>query len=648
MDGVIVDGAVSTLIYTLVEHNPGLCVITSRKHIDGLNRYEGMTCKTLELGNLSDGESEKLLRKFGVKADSQSFRLIFEKYKGHALTLCLLGAYVRDNLDGRLDDTRFDLYAQDRVTGNTANDIMRYYDSVYKDKAPLKILRLLSVFDRAVTYSELCALLENEPIMDLTDDLPDPRGLEWGAVLRSLKNAQLVMEYRIDSNICLDVHPMIREYYAAQLRNSYHASFLKINEYLAEFYFSRAEECTEEYKKADNYFRAVIHGCNAEKYAWSYEKIYLPKIKKYEIAHDARVLGGYGTNLDAVSGFFIRRWDCLKDGIELGMASDLYAEVSFALMCMGEIHAAIRPLEKAIETEKKLGDLKKLATYYGNLSELYLLEGRARKSRQIAYTGVQTAKLCNNIGRHNWAQMTKYANVLSQCGKPKWALAVFSNAEELQREHDESAQCLYGILAYKMHDIMLTDMEDSLLLWRLGLDENVKINAEEIVGVSNSIESAIKHDLKSKNNLHLGAVLLSQVRMDMIKYCMGEDVALKDIEKKTLKAIRLLYRGERKEYIVYAFAVAARFYDLYGKKEKADKYLGEAKAMSLHCGFKTLCVDIDIEATIQMIRHGDSAEAKELYERIQGYGVLNEYKKRNKILLKLADILKTEWEDKTQ
>ena len=65
-DSIIMDDIVRMIICSLAEYNPGLCVITTRKHITELDKYEGITCKTYFLKNLDYDSSTALLKKMGT------------------------------------------------------------------------------------------------------------------------------------------------------------------------------------------------------------------------------------------------------------------------------------------------------------------------------------------------------------------------------------------------------------------------------------------------------------------------------------------------------------------------------------------------------------------------------------------------------
>ena len=371
-----------------------------------------------------------------------------------------------------------------------------------------------------------------------------------------------------------------------------------------------------------------------------YQKIYLPFIKHYEIAHDARIHGGYGTNLDVISGFFKEKWNKLYDVESDEIKADLFAEAAFALMCLGENEKAIIPLKKAIEIEHGLKDYKKLATYYGNLSEMYLLSGNIKDALGISVCSIGIAELCDEIGRHNWAQMTKCANVLNQMGRSEESQLLFKKAELLQKKYDKNAPNLYGILAYKSYDVMLSYLEDILINKRLGLSSETVVKFD-IFELEENINNAIKHDQNSRNSLHLGAVYISLARLGLIQHLLSGKGTFNQIGKVMSAATQYTNRGGRKEFIIYALLTCGKYYAIFSKEAKAEAILKEAKNLAIQYNFVLANIDIDIELVMLKIQYGKYEEAQFIYDDINRYGFISTYGKRLGAINTISNILKS-------
>lgn len=623
-NGIILDNAVSSFLMTIAEYNKGLCIITTRRHIADLESFPN--CQLLLLNNLNEESSKKLMVNSGISGDEISFSCVFNKYHGHPLTLSLLCGYVRDYLGGNLDQfVSFDIFKQDKYENGHASDIMKYYDSILDEDTQVALLRLLSLFDRPVRYQEIEKLILSK--YSFAIHLPSFRSIEWIQLIRSLKNSQLLTEIRTNNEIQLDVHPMIRDHYYEQLVNSYPEEFIRGNDILYHHFLETAINVKSEKEKITLLLRAISFGCRANHHVSVYNEIYLPYIKKDILAHDARSLGGYGTSVDSIACFFKEKWNSLYE-FEDKMKADIFSEASFALMCIGEIETAVVPLKLAIDIELKLLHFEEVATYYGNLSELYLLSGKIEEAKIVSEKGLSYANICDRIGRHNWAQMTKHANVLCHLGEYKAALKEFKDAELLQREYDLSAPTLYGILAYKMFDVSLSVAENNTLVEQLlNVPKKIGFSTQEL---EKEIRKAISHDKKTKNYLHLGAVYTALGRLLVVDSYYNnnntKDEALKAIDY----AIKYTLRGGRKEYILYAELAEAFAFSYY--KIETDKSLiariKDIKTEAKHYDFRLVFIDASLLLIYIYITSDMIENAYKEYTAICQFESVSAYKKR--------------------
>jgi hypothetical protein len=98
--GELKDSGLSALVRGLAASNRGLCVVTTRYSIPDLRAYMGGTVREEVLKRLSNKAGVELLRRLGVKGTQAEFETLVEDVRGHALTLNLLGTYLRDAYAG--------------------------------------------------------------------------------------------------------------------------------------------------------------------------------------------------------------------------------------------------------------------------------------------------------------------------------------------------------------------------------------------------------------------------------------------------------------------------------------------------------------------------------------------------------------------
>jgi hypothetical protein len=107
--GELKDQGIAALLKALATNSRGLCVVTTRYSIPDLRGYVGKTVAEKKLERLSTEAGVALLQSFGLTGSTgktnpspdggrlwNEFEKLVEDVKGHALTLNLLGSYLRD------------------------------------------------------------------------------------------------------------------------------------------------------------------------------------------------------------------------------------------------------------------------------------------------------------------------------------------------------------------------------------------------------------------------------------------------------------------------------------------------------------------------------------------------------------------------
>ena len=176
--GQLKDTGLAALLKGLAVDGDGLCVVTTRYSLPNLQVFWQTTAPEVKLLRLSSAAGLHLLKTLGVNGTAKECETLVEDVKGHALTLNLLGTFLRDAHSG--DIRRRDLVRLEEADveehGGHAFRVMEAYERAFenegdKGKRTLAILRLLGLFDRPVSAGCLEALLEKPAIPDLTDPL---------------------------------------------------------------------------------------------------------------------------------------------------------------------------------------------------------------------------------------------------------------------------------------------------------------------------------------------------------------------------------------------------------------------------------------------------------------------------------------------
>src|SRR6185295_1448572 len=216
----------------------GLCVVTTRYALRDLRTFIGKTVHEEKLTRLSTDAGVTLLQSLGVQgslrktipsADRRTpwneYEKLVEDVKGHALTLNLLGTYLRDAHAG--DIRRRDLIkleeADAEEQGGHAFRVMDAYVKSFASsgKAPedqekgrraLALLQLLGLFDRPAMADLLKVLWQGEAIAGLTEPLIGLSEAQRNLSLKRLEDAKLLTVKREKGSgelVSIDAHPLL-------------------------------------------------------------------------------------------------------------------------------------------------------------------------------------------------------------------------------------------------------------------------------------------------------------------------------------------------------------------------------------------------------------------------------------------------------
>jgi hypothetical protein len=185
-------------------------LVTSRFPLVDLEDWTNRGYRDTRLDDLSPEAAVAVLRGWGVVGDEAALRDAGAQVGYHALSVAVIGSYLRSFAHGRIEDVAsFEL---DAVTGEDpkAAKLARVLAS-YAERLPpeeRELLARLSVFPRGVTLELLGTLVNagGEVVGLLVK--AKPRLL---MLLKSLKARGLVFEYRGETSVTWTAHPFLRE-----------------------------------------------------------------------------------------------------------------------------------------------------------------------------------------------------------------------------------------------------------------------------------------------------------------------------------------------------------------------------------------------------------------------------------------------------
>jgi serine/threonine protein kinase/tetratricopeptide (TPR) repeat protein len=199
--------------------------------------------------------------------------------------------------------------AHDVRQGIHARKAMESYQTWFGEGPELSVLCMLGLFDRPADQRAFGALLSPPAIRGLTESLTDLNPTEWRTILARLRRARLLAGEDPHNPGYLDTHPLVREYFGAQLRGQRTDAWKECNRRLYNHYRTLAPQLPDSFREMEPLFLAVTCGCNAGLFREALHQVYIPRIQRGSAGFATNVLGARGALLSVLAHFFEHgRW----------------------------------------------------------------------------------------------------------------------------------------------------------------------------------------------------------------------------------------------------------------------------------------------------------------------------------------------------
>ncbi len=478
--GELKDPALATLLKGLARSNSGLCIVTTRERVADLSPFRDTTVPEWQLHHLSIPAGVELLKTLGVRGTSAEFQQLVERVKGHALTLNLLGRYLAKAHGGDIrksDQVKFekaDAATQGGYAFKTIGAYERWLSEGGEDGArQLAVLRLLGLFDRPADVGCMAALRGKPVIADLTEPLVGLDEEDWNLTLSSLSDCGLVSLQIDQSEIgnrqsTIDAHPLIREYFAKQLREkkpeSWRGAHRRLYEHLCETTKEGDEPTLEDLQPL---YQAVAHGCLAGLQENARAKVYVARILLRGEYYSMKKLGALGSDLGAIASFFETPWSRVSPALTEANQAWMLNEAATRLRAQGRLADAVEPMRAGLEMRIKQEVWSSAARIASNLSELKLMLGEIVQAIANAEKSVSYADRSDDVFMREVTR-TVHADALQQAGHRTEAEAAFCDAEEMGAQRQPDYPLLYSLRGFRYCDLLLASPERTA--WQTILD----------------------------------------------------------------------------------------------------------------------------------------------------------------------------------
>lgn len=510
--GGLTEGSIEALLCGLATRNRGLCVVTTRVPVAVLERFGPTLAPRLDLDRLSETAGSELLRRLleptggkPVVSTQEERRAISSEVGGHSLTLQLLGAYIYHALGDIRRWREINFVEANSEPGGHAFRVMDAYVAWLSaaglhGQQQLAALRLLGFFDRPADPGSIAALRASPTIPGVTEALDGLDADGWLALIVSLERLGLVTRrdyvvvsvqgydkaaarqagengpagapkqhhpHDYGSNaLVLDAHPLLREYFARELRRTHQAGWREGHRRLYDHLCRSVPHWPEGIEGLQPLYQAVVHGCAAGRTADACNNVYRARILRGTRFYSKRQLGAISADLTTISCFFERLWD--KPSLELDEAAQAWVlgEAASCLRAAGRLHDALGPLRAGLEKVVQQENWKNAAIAAGNLSELKLTLGQIGAAAEDAAKSVDYADLSGDDDQR-MVKRTVLANARHQAGDLEGARNLFEEAEVMQGWLNPTEPRLYSLRGYRYCDLLLRPAEREA--WRAAL-----------------------------------------------------------------------------------------------------------------------------------------------------------------------------------
>jgi tetratricopeptide (TPR) repeat protein len=439
MAGHIKDVGLVALVKGLASNNRGLCVITTRDKFIDLRAYSQTTASEVMLQRLSSEAGEELLRKLGVKGATDEFKTLVEKVEGHALTLTLLGSFLRRAHKGDIRQyAQLDFEkANEKIMGGHAFRTINAYEEWLlsggdEGARQVVILRLMGLFDRPADAGCLYAL-RSQTISDLTEPIVGLPDDEWEFSLTGLAEMRLLTVNRDAAGalLSLDAHPLLREYFATTLSKHHLAAWRSAHRRLFEHLCTTTKDKPQpRLEDLQPLYQAVAHGCHAGMFEEA-RLVYRDRISRGMEGYSTFNLGAIGSDLSAIACFFEKPWNHVARELSETGKAWLLNEAAFTLRALGRLTESLEPLKSSLDLALELKRWDNAARANANLSEVEVLLGDLGSAIADGKRSVTLAERAVEINQDIFTvivSMSVHADAVHQTGRREQAQSLFRKA----------------------------------------------------------------------------------------------------------------------------------------------------------------------------------------------------------------------------
>ncbi|MBF0583246.1 MAG: TIR domain-containing protein [Magnetococcales bacterium] len=587
--GRVRDPAMAAFLNKLAWQNNGLCLITTRVQVQDLvDKTAGVW--QIALDHLSVQAGAELLASHGLTGSRAELEQAAGEYGGHALALNLLGSYLAAVHGGDIRRRdRIKALSKARSGGEHAKKVMASYELWLQEKPELALLYLLGLFDRPAGAAEIQAVLAAPAIKGLTERLPDLDGEEWRYALTALRTLRLLAPGGPESP--LDCHPLVREYFGAQLQKKYPRAWREAHRRLFDHFCALpTQDQPDTSDELLPLYRAIPHGCQAGLHQQALDEVYWKRIRRGQENYAIYKLGAYGVELGAVASFFAQPWSHPAAELSAADRGLVLNQAAFRLRATGRLREALQAQAAGLEMDIQQEGWKNAATAANNLGQWSLVG--ADLPEAIAYAKLAVA-LADVSGDAFWqmANRALQAALQHQLGALEAAGTLFRAAEAMQCQRQPDYPLLYALQGYWYNALLLTQQHYA------EVQQRAETTLQWAIAQKYLLDIAL-------NQLTLGQACIGLGRWD-------------EAERWLQQAVAGLRQAGTQDHLPRGLIARAGYYRLRQRWEPARQDLAEAGEISQRGEMHYFAPHILLEQSQLAQAQGQSGLATEFLEQAE-------------------------------
>jgi len=455
--GRIRDPAMRVLLNELAALNDGLCVVTSRVGLTDLNAFVGHTVKAIDLESLSKTAGVELLVECGVNGSAADLTALADSTLGHALTLTLLGNFLRLAHAG--DPHAWDMSVLDEIDhreGGHLGRVMEAYDNWFGDGPEGQLLSLVALFDRPAPADQLAVLRSLPIVPGLNEKLSGLSDAGVWLAVATIRDTGLLLGETAGDPHTLDIHPIVRHHYREKLLALDPGAAATGHRRLYDHLVGIAAATPRTFAEMVPLLGAIYHASSAGMASQALHDVYWPRIS--QDSHYLRdVLGAVSANNEVLAYLTSPTINAANDLSDADLAGVL-CDQSLDLRMLGQTAAAVQPLQRAVALAVRSEDWRLATNCCRHLSQLHVTLADLGAALDSANAAIDQCRRADD----DFERMACFAalgDVSHQRGDLFAGAIAFGIAENIRRRLDLSRfghRLTLYIALYRQCDFLLT------------------------------------------------------------------------------------------------------------------------------------------------------------------------------------------------